>query len=98
MSLPGIEIGDLNEPARILVENAQSLNSSGASAPEVPNAGPSTIFVGEAIASLAQVMSELVNASSRAAHAVQTCDENYAAAEDANAAAVVDVGAPDGPR
>lgn len=58
MSVPGIEIGDLNEPARILIENAQTLDSSGDSAPEVPNAGPSTIFVGEAIRSLAQAMSE----------------------------------------
>ncbi|CCQ15578.1 Glycerol kinase [Rhodococcus sp. AW25M09] len=98
MSLPGIEIGDLNEPARILIDNAHKLDSSGNSAPEVPNAGPSTIFVGEAIASLAQVMSELVIASARAADAVQTCDENYAAAEDANTAAVVHAGTPGGPR
>ncbi|MDI9927351.1 hypothetical protein [Rhodococcus sp. IEGM 1341] len=98
MSLPGIEIGDLNEPARILIENAQALDSSGSSAPEVPNAGPSTIFVGEAIRSLAQTMSELMIASARAADAVQACDENYATAEDANTAAVVDAGAPGGPR
>ena len=98
MSLPGIQIGDRNEPARILIENAKSLDSSGDSAPEVPNAGPSTLFVGEAIETLAQVMSELVIASARAADAVQTCDENYAAAEDANTAAVVDAGTPGGPR
>ncbi|MDZ7918079.1 MAG: hypothetical protein U5N21_04035 [Rhodococcus sp. (in: high G+C Gram-positive bacteria)] len=98
MSPPGIEIGDLNEPARILIENAQALDSSGDSAPEVPNAGPSTIFVGEAITSLAQAMSELMIASARAADAVQACDENYAAAEDANAAAVVDAGTPSGHR
>lgn len=98
MSLPGIEIGDLNEPARLLIENAQALDSSGDSAPGVPNAGPSTIFVGEAIASLAQAMSELMIASARAADAVQACDENYAAAEDANTAAVVGAGTPSGPR
>ena len=98
MSLPGIEIGDLNEPARILIENAHALDSSGDSAPEVPNAGASTIFVGESITSLAQAMSELMIASARAADAVQTCDENYAAAENANTAAVVDAGTPGGPR
>ena len=98
MSLQGIEIGDLNEPARILIENAQTLDSSGDSAPEVPNAGTSTIFVGEAIRSLAQAMSDLMIASARAADAAQACDEDYAAAEHANTAAVVDAGAPDGPR
>lgn len=98
MSLQDIEIGDLNEPAQILMKNAQTLDAGGAIAPEVPNAGPSTAFVGNAITSLAQALSALVISSARAADAVQACDEGYAATEHANAAAVVDAGTPEGPR
>lgn len=98
MSLNNIEIGDLNEPARILLQNAQTLDASGESAPTIPNAGQSTAFVGEAITSLAEAMSELVISSARAADVVQACDNDYAATEHTNATDVAEAGPQGGPR
>ena len=86
MSLNGIEISDLNEPAQILVRNAQSLDASGEVAPIIPNAGQSTPLIGDAITALAQAMSDLVVSSARAADAVQASDEGYATTEDVNTA------------
>ena len=96
MRLYGLDIGDLNEPARLLVDNSQTLDAAGNEAPEVPHAGPSTALIGDGIAALAQAMSDLVVSSARAAHAVQDCDEGYAATEYMNGAAIAD--AADGTR
>ena len=54
MSWYGLDIGDLNEPAKLLVDNGQTLDAAGNEAPEVPNAGPSTALIGDGIAALAQ--------------------------------------------
>lgn len=86
MSLNDIEIGDLNEPAQILARNAQALDAGGQSAPDIPNAGQSTALVGDAIAALAQAMSDLVVSSARAADAIESCDDGYSATEDTNTA------------
>lgn len=90
MSLNDIEIGDLNEPAQILVRNSQSLDASGEAAPDIPNAGQSTPLIGSAISALAQAMSGLVVSSARAADAVQASEVGYAATEDANTADIVE--------
>lgn len=66
MTLPGIAVGDLNEPARILVENAQTLDAAGHAAPEIPGAGLSTALIADAIAALAQALSDLVGAQNAA--------------------------------
>lgn len=90
MTLSGIVVGDLNEPARILVENAKTLDAAGNAAPEIPAAGISTALIADAIAALAQAMSDLVGRSIKAADAVQACNEGYAATEAVNGAIIQD--------
>lgn len=97
MSPPrGIDIGDLNEPARILAHNVETLDAASNTAPQLPDAGTSTGPIGAVIASLAQAMADLASSSARAVDAVQACDDEYTETDNTNGAIIVD--ATEGPR
>ncbi|MEV0947131.1 hypothetical protein [Rhodococcus sp. NPDC049939] len=92
MSTDGLKVEHLNETAKILARNAREVEDLGAKAPSVPNAGPSTALVGDALVELAEAMSFVAQASANAADVVQASDANYAATDQANGRQLSGVG------
>ncbi|WP_072689112.1 hypothetical protein [Rhodococcus marinonascens] len=84
MSPDGLKVEHLNDTAKILARNAREVEALGAKAPHLPNAGPSSALIGDALIALAQAMSYVAQASANAADTVQVCDANYAATDQAN--------------
>ncbi|AOW93796.1 hypothetical protein BFN03_17150 [Rhodococcus sp. WMMA185] len=92
MSGDSVKVEHLNDTAQILARNAEEVEELGVKAPNVPNAGPSTALVGDALVELAQAMSFVAQASANAADAVQASDANYAATDQANSRQLSGVG------
>ncbi|WP_072690475.1 hypothetical protein [Rhodococcus marinonascens] len=92
MSADQLNVENLNETARILARSAVEVDEAGSQAPAVPNAGPSTAFVGDALVALADAMSQIARSSARAADIVASCDANYTESDQTNADELAVVG------
>lgn len=82
----GVEVGDLNVVVQPLGRAAFGLRDLGDRPPPEPGAGASTGRVAQALAALADAMSQLSLTTAQLADAVQANGENYRQAEARNTA------------
>ncbi|WP_027502338.1 hypothetical protein [Rhodococcus sp. UNC363MFTsu5.1] len=88
MSSP-MEVGDLSPAARSLALGANGLQELAARAPQLPNAGASTAFVGDVLAALAEAMSQAAAVEASAADTVHVNASSYTES-DTNAGQILD--------
>ena len=88
-----LRVDDLGSVARILATNAQDMNALGESAPNVPNAGPSTGAVGTIIGSLAEAMSKATVSAANSADLVEANNQGYVDADQDNSLQIENAGA-----
>ncbi|MFC7449730.1 hypothetical protein [Rhodococcus daqingensis] len=73
-----MEVDDLSPAARSLALGANGLQELAAQAPQLPNAGASTAFVGDVLTALAEAMATAAAVESSAADTVHANVSSYA--------------------
>ncbi|WP_305093350.1 hypothetical protein [Prescottella sp. R16] len=89
--MSGIEVGNLNEIARVLADAARGFDEAGADAPDVPDAGASTGTIAELLASIADAMGTVTASAAMAADVVQANLGDYRAADESSGQQYLDV-------
>ncbi|MGC0365670.1 hypothetical protein ABH922_003654 [Rhodococcus sp. 27YEA15] len=84
MSGGDLQVGNLSIVAAPLAQVSQDILGLASSAPEAPNAGPSTAHVGDFVSALARMIALLSQTSADLADAVNIGGENYFDTEQLN--------------
>jgi len=86
-----LDVGNLNEVARVLATAAQGFEATSADAPELPDAGASTGSIAELLAAIADVMATVSKSAAVAADTVQANLGSYEETDQGNGQQFLDV-------